>query len=147
MAVSVTAVLKVVIVESMPAFSLIKMVRGAKFLRIKAWKVSNTLGSFSFLKSDLSLVCFGLLILFRRSGRSSSASRGHVQCLLLENFVFWKYSCLVGSASSLECNQSGCVVHLGYARSKPAVKVISTMVATIPVLATINFSQDLKRAF
>ena len=31
-----------------------------------SWKVSNTLGSFSFLRSNLSLVCFGLLILFRR---------------------------------------------------------------------------------
>ena len=44
--------------------------------------------------------------------------RGHFQCLLLENFVFWYCSLLIGSASSLECNQSGCgVVHLGYARS------------------------------
>ena len=51
-------------------------------------------------------------------GRSSSASRDHFQCLLLENFVFWQCSLLIGSASSLVCNQSGCgVVHLGYAMS------------------------------
>ena len=50
--------------------------------------------------------------------RSSSASRGHFQCLLLENFVFLQCSLLIGSSSSLECNQSSCgVIHLGYARS------------------------------
>ena len=31
-----------------------------------SWKVSNTLGSFSFSRSNLSFVCFGLLIFFRR---------------------------------------------------------------------------------
>ena len=42
----------------------------------------------------------------------------YFQCLLLENIVFWQCSLLIGSASSLECNQYGCgVVHLGYARS------------------------------
>ena len=47
-------------------------------------------------------------------GRSSLASRDHFQCLLLENFVFWQCSLLIGSASSLKCNLSGCgVVHLG----------------------------------
>ena len=45
-------------------------------------------------------------------GRSASASRGHFQCLLLESFVFWLCPLLIVSASSLECNQSGCgVVH------------------------------------
>ena len=52
------------------------------------------------------------------SGRSSSASRGHFQCLLLENFVFWHCSLLIGNTSSLVCNQTAFgVVHLGYARS------------------------------
>ena len=41
-------------------------VRGANFQPIIALKVSNTLGSFSFSRSNLSFVCFGLLILFRR---------------------------------------------------------------------------------
>ena len=51
-------------------------------------------------------------------GRSSSSSRDHFQCLLLENFVFWHCWLEIGSFSSLECNQSGCgVVHLGYAMS------------------------------
>ena len=68
------------------------------------WKVSNTLGSFSFLRSNSSLVCFGLLIFSGKGRRSSSASRDHFQCLLLENFVFWLCSLLIGRASSLECN-------------------------------------------
>ena len=93
-------------------------VRGANFLPITAWKVSNTLGSFSFLRSNSSLVCFGLLIFSGKDRRSSSASRDHFQCLLLESFEFWLCSLLIGSASSPECNQSGCgVVHLGYAMS------------------------------
>ena len=88
------------------------------------WKVSNTLGSFRFSRSNLRLVCFGLLVLLLlllfsyEGGRSSSASRGHFQRLLLENSVFWHCSLLIGSASWLECNQSGSgVVHLGYVRS------------------------------
>ena len=88
------------------------MVRGANLPPIIAWKVSNTLGSFSFARSNFSLVFSG------EGGWSSSASRDHFQCLLLENFVFWQCSLLIGSVSSLECNQSGCgVVHLGYAMS------------------------------
>ena len=119
LAVSVTALLKVVIIESMSVSSLLMMVRGANLPPIIAWKISNTLGSLSFSRSNLSLVCFGLLIFFSgKGGRSSSASRDHFQCLLLENFVFWQCSLLIGSASSIECNQSGCgVVHLGYAMS------------------------------
>ena len=51
-------------------------------------------------------------------GRSSSASHGHFRCLLLTNFLLWHCSFLIGSAFSLECNQSGCGgVHFGYARS------------------------------
>ena len=87
LAVSVTAVLKVVIIESMSVSSLLMMVRGTNLPPIIAWKVSNTLESFSFSRSNLSLVCFGLLI-FSSEGGSSSASRDHFQCLLLENFVF-----------------------------------------------------------
>ena len=66
MAVSVIAVLKMVIIESMSVSSLFIMVRGANSPIIIAWKVSNTLGSFSFSRSNLSLVCFGLLVFFRR---------------------------------------------------------------------------------
>ena len=75
LAVLVTAVLKEVIIESMSVSSLLMMVRGANLLPIIAWKVSNMLGSFSFLRSNLSLVCFGLLIFSSEGGRSSSASR------------------------------------------------------------------------
>ena len=59
-------VLKVVIIESTSVTSLFVMVRGANFPSIIAWKVSNTLEYFIFSRSNLSLVCFGLLILFRR---------------------------------------------------------------------------------
>ena len=45
-------------------------------------------------------------------GRSSSASRDHFQCLLLENFLFWKCSLLIGSASSRVYDQSDCGVVL-----------------------------------
>ena len=95
------------------------MVRGANLPPIIAWKLSNTLGSFSFSRSNLSLVCFGLLIFSSgEGGRSSSASCDHFKCLLPENFVFWQCSLPIGSASSLECNQSDFgVVHLDYARS------------------------------
>ena len=65
--------LKVVIIESVSVSSLIMMVRGANMMvrganlpPIIAWKVSNTLGSFSISRSNLSLVCFGSLIFFRR---------------------------------------------------------------------------------
>ena len=116
LAVSVTAVLKVVIIESVSVSLLLMMVRDANLPPILAWKVSDTLGSFSFSSSNLSLACFALLINFfsGEGGRSSSASRDHFQCLLLENFVFWQCKLLIGSASLLDCNQSGCgVVHLG----------------------------------
>ena len=105
------------IIESMSVSSLLMMVRGANLPPIIAWKVSNTLGSFSFSRSNLSLACFGLPIFFSgEGGRSSSASRDHFQCLLLESFVFWQCLLLIGSASSPECNQSGCgVAHLCYA--------------------------------
>ena len=66
LAVSVTVVLKVVIIESLTVSSLFMMVRGANFPPFIAWKLSNTLGSFSFSRSNLSLVRFGLQILFRR---------------------------------------------------------------------------------
>ena len=56
MAVSVTPVLKVVIIESMSVSSLVMMVRVASLPPIMAWKVSNRLGSFSSSRSNLSLV-------------------------------------------------------------------------------------------
>ena len=48
----------------MSVSSFLMMVRVVNLPPIIAWKVSNTLGSFSFLRSDLSLVCFGLLVFF-----------------------------------------------------------------------------------
>ena len=61
------------------------------------------------LESCVFLACW----FFSGEGRrSSSASCGHFQCLLLENFVIWHCSLLTGSASSQDCNHSGCgVVH------------------------------------
>ena len=55
-AVSITAVLKVVLIESMSAASLFMVVRGADFPPIIARKVCNTLAFFSFSRSKLSLV-------------------------------------------------------------------------------------------
>ena len=77
------------------------------------------IGIFQLFEVKLESCVFWLADFFSgEGGRSSSASRDHFQCLLLESFVFWLCSLLIGSASSLECNQSGCgVVHLGYAMS------------------------------
>ena len=65
--VSVTAVLKVLIIESMSVSSSFMMVRDANFPAIRASKVSTALGLFCFSRSNLSFLCFYLLILFRRS--------------------------------------------------------------------------------
>ena len=43
---------------------------------------------------------------------SSSAGHGHFQCMLLEIFIIEQCSLLIRSASSLECNQSGCGVSI-----------------------------------
>ena len=87
-------------------------VRGANFPPVIAWKVSNTLASFSFSMSNLNLVCFGLLILFIRrwkviinkSWSLPMSAPGKLRVLAI--------------TLSLESNQFGCgVVHLSYARS------------------------------
>ena len=119
LAVSVTAVLKVVIAECISESALFVMqihhrwMRcrwGAKFLPIMAWNVSIT-QTWVFCV----LTCW---FFSDEGGRSSSASHSHFSRLLLENFVFWRCALLIGSASSLERNQSGCgVVLLGNARS------------------------------
>ena len=81
-------------------------------------QVSNILGSFTFQGQTWVLCVLACWFFSGEGGRSSSASCEHFQCLLMENFVFWQCSPMIGSASSLECNQSGCgVVHLGYATS------------------------------
>ena len=114
------AALKVVITESMSASLFFVMVRGANFPPIIAWKVSNTLGTVSFSRSNLSLVCFGLLILFRRrwkviiikSWSLPMSAPGKLRVLALFTPDRKRF------LTSLECNQSGRgVVHLGYATS------------------------------
>ena len=66
----------------------------------------------------MGLVCFGLLILLIRKWKVIISKSWSLQCLLLENFVFWQCSLLIGSTFARECNQSDCgVVHLGYAKS------------------------------
>ena len=87
-AVSVTAVLKVVIIEFMSVSSLLMMVRGANLPPVIAWEVSNTLGSFCFSRSNLSLVCFGSLISFQ-----AKAEGHHQQVVITSNVCFWKTSC------------------------------------------------------
>ena len=118
LAVSITAVLKVVITESMSVSSLLMMVRGANFPPIVDWKGSTHWGLSAFWCQTWVLYLLACWFFSGEGGRSSSASRGHFQCLLLENLMFWQCLLLIGSASSLECNQSGCgAVHIGYARS------------------------------
>ena len=81
--VSVTAVLKIMIIKSWFVPLLFIMVRGANFPPIIAWKVSNTFGSFSLPRSNLRLMCFGLL-----QAKVGDHRRGHFRWLLLVNFVF-----------------------------------------------------------
>ena len=73
-----------VIIESLSASSLLMMVRGANLPPIIAWKVSNTLGSCSFSRSNLSLVSFGLLVFF--SGKEDKYEHG-VGFLVYKNIV------------------------------------------------------------
>ena len=80
LAVSVTAVLKVVIIESVSVSLLLMVVSGANLPPVIAWKVSNTFGSFSFSRSNLSLVCFGLLIFF-----PAKAEGHHEQVMITSN--------------------------------------------------------------
>ena len=81
--------LKVVIIDFMSASSLFMMVKGANFPPITAWKVFNALGSFQLFEVELKSFVFWLTDAFSdEGGRSSPASRGHFQCLPLENFVF-----------------------------------------------------------
>ena len=71
------------------------------------------IGIFQLFEVKLESCVFWLADFFSgKGGRSSSASRDHFQCLLLESFVFWQCSLLIGSASPLECNQSSCGVWL-----------------------------------
>ena len=116
--VSATAVLEVVINESMSVSSSFMMVRGTNISPIMAWTVSNTFLSAIFQLFEVKLEFWLADSFSDEGGRSSSASHGHFQCLLLGNLVFWHWSLLIGSASSRECNQSSCVViHFEYARS------------------------------
>ena len=118
LAVSVTAVLKVVITESRSVSSLLMMVRGANFPPIIAWKVLTQWDIAAFRGQTCVLCVLACCFFSCEGGRSSSASCGHFKCLLLENFMFLHCSLVIGSTSSLECNQSGCgVIHLGYTRS------------------------------
>ena len=83
--------------------------RSANFPPITAWKVSNALGSFSFSRSSLSLVCFGLLILFRRRWKIIiSKSWSFPMSAPGEKFVFWQCSLLIGSASSPDSSLISC---------------------------------------
>ena len=50
-----------------------------------------------------------------------TAIHGHFQCLPLENFEFLYYSFPIGSASSLECNQSDCGVVLHHPHPREPV--------------------------
>ena len=64
LAVSAIAVLIVVIIESRFVSSMFMMLRGANFSPIIAWKVSNTLRSFCFSRSNFKSCVLTLPILF-----------------------------------------------------------------------------------
>ena len=118
LAVSVPVVLKVVIIESMSVSSLFMMVRGANFPPIIAWGFPTHWDLSAFRGQTWVLCVWACWFFSGEGGRLSSAIHDHFQCLLLENFMFWHCSLLVGRVSSLQCNQSGCgLVHLGYTRS------------------------------
>ena len=83
-----------------------------------AWKFPTHWDLLAFRGQTWVLCVLACWFFSGEGGRSSSASHGHFQCLLLENFMLWQCSLLTGSTSSLGCTQSGCsVVHLGYAMS------------------------------
>ena len=119
LAVSVTAVLKLVIIESMSASSLVMMVRGANFQLILTWKVFQHIVILQLLGVFCVLAC---LFFLDKGGRLSSASHGYFKCMLLENFEFWQCLLLMRSASheivisldvvlsiwAMPCPSSGC---------------------------------------
>ena len=146
MAVSVTAVLKVVIIESMSVSSLLMMVRGANLPPIIAWKLSNTLGSFSFSRSNLSLVCFGLLIFVFCFFGQAKVEGHHQQVVITSIVCSWKTSCsgnvhswseglphknvinlvVVLSIWAMPCPSSGCFVMTKCVRRHKVVNFFPT---------------------
>ena len=72
----------------MSVSSLFMTVSGANFPPIIAWKVSNTLGYFSFSRSNFSFVCLCLLILFRQRWKGH-----HQQVVVTCNVCSRKTSC------------------------------------------------------
>ena len=68
---------------------------------IIAWKVSNMLGSFSFSRSNLSLVCFGLLIFLRRRRKVIISKSWSLPMSAPGKLHVWQCSLLIRSASSL----------------------------------------------
>ena len=69
---------------------------------IIAWKLSNTLGSFSFSRSNLSFVCFGLLIFFRwRRKVIISKSWSLPMLMLLLACLQWRAEWCLDSLNSL----------------------------------------------
>ena len=105
-------------IESVSASSLFMMVIGVNFPLIIAWKVSNTVGSFSFLRLNLKFAGFGFLILFRRRWKVIISKSWSLPMSDLEKLCVLAKLSPDQNTSSLECNQSDCgVVHMGYARS------------------------------
>ena len=118
-AVSFTALLKWVTIESSSAFSSTSVARGANLPHIVAWKALITVGSFSFSRSNLILGWVGFLEFLRRvwkviitmSWSLPTSAPGNV--LVLANLIpEWN------RFFTKTYSQSGCdVVHLGCAMS------------------------------
>ena len=87
-------------------------VQTSRLLYLRRFQTHRDLSA--FLGQTWDLNAFSCWFFSDEDEISSPASQGHFQCLVLENFVFLQCSLLIGSTSSLECNQSDCgVVHLG----------------------------------
>ena len=95
------------------------MVRGANLPPIIAWKVSNTMGSFSFSRSNLSLMCFGLLIFFFQA----KAEGHHQQVAITFNVCSWKVSCSGNVHSILVRKHFRSGVNIARARSFPVADI------------------------
>ena len=118
---------------------MLRLLPGANLPPIIAWKVSNTLGSFSFSGSNLSL----LLLFFWFDSFSETKVKGHhQQVVVAPNVCSWKTSCsgdvhswsealphlnvinlvVVLSIWAMPCPSSGCLVTTKFVRQHKIVK-------------------------
>ena len=103
LAVSITAMLKVVFIESMPASWLFMMVRGANFPLIIAWKFSTHRDVSAFRGQTWVLGLLARWFFSDEGGRFSSASRGHFQVSQEETLEVTTVCCLLYHRARKKC--------------------------------------------